>query len=161
MTENVQRRFFSGVVVTVLLAGYVAYWLPSCAGGSRWGLGKTIREARQILSGLESYRTELGAYPEGDSVAILSALGGENSSHSNYLHAPPGVTNSAGFWLDAWGTPYEVSVAMPAETGSARPGPSSPLPSPMVKSAGPNKAFGDADDIMVDWNKLRSSNKQP
>lgn len=144
MNKKAQDRLFLSVVLAIAVAGYIAYWLPSRVGGSRWKLGRTIHEARQMLSGMETYRKDFGDYPLGDSAAIMNALTGDNPTHKLIMPPPSGSTNQAGVWLDPWGTAYEISV-----------------PPPVVKSAGPDKKFGDADDIIINWNKLASSNKLP
>ena len=144
MTDKGKDRLYLSVVFTIFVAGYITYWLPSCAGGNRWKLSRTIQSGRGILSNLEAYRQKFGNYPAGDSEAIMRALNGNNPVH---WHAPPppiASTNQAGIWLDEWGKAYEVRT--------------DPL---LVKSAGPNGKFGDKDDIVVDWKMLTASNKIP
>ena len=158
MKEPVREWLIFGAFATVLLAGVIAYWLPSCR---RWQFGQAIHETRQFLSGLSTYHQMFGHYPDGDSATIMNALMGDNPTHTPILVPSRGATNQAGGWLDPWGTPYEVIVPPSIEIARKRSGPVLQQGSPVVKSAGPNKRFGDPDDIVMDWNKLTSSNKLP
>jgi hypothetical protein len=144
MKETVRERIIVGAFVTVLLAGYIAYWLPSCEGGSRWKFGQAVHEERQLLLGMATYQKTFGHDPDGDATAIMNALAGNNPTHILIMHSPRNSTNQAGGWLDPWGTAYEINDAPP-----------------VVKSAGPNQKFGDADDIVLDWKKLMYYHKLP
>lgn len=73
-----------------------------------------------IKIALLEYKTQFGAFPSGDSRAIVRALTGDNPKRMPFIGMPPD-----GELLDPWGTPYRIY------SGDA----------PLIRSAGPDKLF--------------------
>lgn len=79
---------------------------------------------------LKLYRETFGVYPSGDNRAVSAALMGQNANGTMFFD---GWTNQQGELLDPWKIPYSFSF----ESNII-----------VIKSAGPNKIAGDADDIV-------------
>jgi hypothetical protein len=76
--------------------------------------------------------------PAGDSQAIFRLLMGQNDKNRVFLESTR--TNAANEPLDNWGTPYRIEMADDSRY--------------TIRSAGPDKQFGDADDYVFDSQKL-------
>jgi len=118
----------AGLAVVVLLVAVIALqpW---------WRKYKAQRDVRELVLGLEAYAAVFGKLPTGSTAQICAALRGtspENRVVENYQQ------NSAGEFLDPWGTPYRIST-----DNGAR-----------AFSCGPNRQdeHGTGDDL-VSWGK--------
>jgi hypothetical protein len=87
---------------------------------------------------LKAYHMECGNSPTGSQAAVMKALCGSNPRQIIFYELPSSKRrqNALGEFLDPWGTPYEISIVSSNEV--------------RVRSAGPNKKFGDSDDIRND-----------
>lgn len=88
-----------------------------------------VRSVNLIVA-LKQYRQAIGAYPSGDNRAVSAALMGQNANGTMFFE---GQTNQQGELLDPGKIPYSFSF----ESNVI-----------VIKSAGPNKIAGDADDIV-------------
>jgi hypothetical protein len=83
----------------------------------------------------KAYYAEYGTFPTGDNVAVAGALQGSNPRKIVFIEFKSQDTNQFGEVIDPWGTPYKF------ELQNGKP--------PSIRSAGPNRVFGDKDDILV------------
>jgi hypothetical protein len=129
---------------TLLVAGFagISVWLyatyfssgRAVSGPSRMHTTRTRAEA--LLRGLETFERDFGNYPTGNNVSIVNALVRADPKKRSYLQTDgrsPSAINEQTQLVDAWGIPFQVDFQ-----GTN---------SPMVRSAGRNKVFGDADDL--------------
>jgi len=96
----------------------------------------TQTRAEALLRGLEAFERDFGNYPTGNIASVVNALVGVNPQKRSYLQTDgrsPSAINEKTQLVDAWGVLFEIDFA---ETNS-----------PIVRSAGRNKMFGDADDL--------------
>jgi len=89
---------------------------------------------RMLQAEIGNYKYEFGSDPTGDCAQIFKKLFGDNPKKIEFIHPRNTFTNQAGEFLDPWGTPYTISFA--------------PTNSFVISSAGKDKIFGDADDII-------------
>jgi hypothetical protein len=90
--------------------------------------------ALKLEEGLDRYRADFGAYPEGNSAALLDVLLGENTRNRAYIDPRfRSQIDPAGQVTDVWGRPLRFENL-----------PGGP---PRVLSPGKNGVFGDSDDI--------------
>jgi len=80
-----------------------------------------------LKGSIAAYKGTFGEFPTGSSAEIASALLGRNTSHV------PVLTRSNAL-VDPWGTAFRITIVGDNVE---------------VRSAGPNRTFGDADDIDV------------
>lgn len=85
----------------------------------------------RIAAALGKQVKEMGALTNIDDEFVVRALAGAWASAHR--------TNAQGQLLDVWGTPYQIKTEPPARFA--------------IRSAGRNKQFGDADDIVFDGTK--------
>ena len=123
------RIIFYGLLA---LAAYI--FLPLLAGGRQPKIPLAKTEIAKLRAALNQYRAEFGEYPSGTSAEILKILLRENSKKIQFFTVNPKWVNSAGELVDPWKTPYEIKIFQ--QTNFA------------IRSAGPNRAFGDKDDFI-------------
>ena len=86
------------------------------------------------MGAFEAYKAEFGGYPSGSSTVTLRRLQGDNPRQHNFLSPlRPADINKQGEYLDPWKTPYDIMILSDAFV--------------RIRSAGPNKRFGDEDDL--------------
>jgi hypothetical protein len=128
-TRPQQRRFSLGFWIVVGIIVMFGVMLLS----SRTGHIDTVRridvETAQICTALELYKAEFGAFPVGDSAAVLRSLRGQNPRQIVFFQCRAESVSPDGGLLDPWGTPYKVYFS-----GDQA----------LVRSAGPNKQFDDS-----------------
>ena len=123
------------VFVTVLFIS-VAIFLPQLArmGSQPSPMFCTTSLASLLWVSVEGYKSDFGSYPTGNNAHILQVLQGDNTKKTQYLVVEPGDTNALGQCIDGWGTPFEFTAV---STNAL-----------FIRSAGPNRVFGDVDDVM-------------
>lgn len=89
-------------------------------------------EVSQLSCALKTYRTEFGAWPTGNQARLMKTLLGDNSQKITFYDVPLKSLNQRSEFVDPWGVPFLISFSNDE---------------PQVTSAGPNKQFGDKDDI--------------
>ena len=113
--------------------------VPPSADASVPQPGGTLAEMRDeienIQFALRDYRTALGENPIGNNAEITKALLGENLKQVK-IPLPPGATvNGEGQMCDRWGKPYFFHQLSGKQME--------------IHSAGPDREFGTADDLIV------------
>ena len=99
---------------------------------------KAKADMMMLRTALQVYRMEYGAFPSGDTAAVMSALSGKNPKKIIILSLSPKDLNDRGEFIDPWGTPYQITISH--EKGL------------VIRSAGENKQFDDgpgSDDIIL------------
>ena len=92
-------------------------------------------KAAALEYALGRYHSEFKSYPTGTHKEIVESLFGKNSRNRPYLNPHiAAFRNEQGEIVDDWGTPLRIDLF-----GEEQP--------PRALSAGPNKLFGDDDDI--------------
>jgi type II secretory pathway pseudopilin PulG len=91
-------------------------------------------EIAGLILALKTYQSANGTYPNAESTALLKKLLGDNPQKTIFVSIKAGSINTNGEYLDPWGTPYSISFPT---TNSF-----------VISSAGKDKIFGDADDII-------------
>jgi hypothetical protein len=129
----------SGCCLVLLLVCLVGTLLPDYHNRRGAKIAVTKRELQSIASALDKYFTTSNSFPAGDSAAMLRTLIGSNSAGTIFLN--PRKTNASGEMLDMWSTPYRIEIAGQTNT--------------VMRSAGPNRRFGDKDDIVFDRTNQR------
>jgi hypothetical protein len=128
-----------GVVALLLaVALLIAASLPSSGVFNAGKRAALSNELNQVQTAVLNYYTEYSEYPvTSDNATLIKILTGltatENSRQIAFLTVKPSDENAKGELLDPWGTPLEMSVT---HDGVIH-----------LRSAGPDKIFGTADDI--------------
>lgn len=117
---------FCVLMVALIIAIYLCDPYPRVDHAT----SKAMSEISVLQLGLTAYRHDKGKYPAGSPSEILTQLVGTDSTESYGYIDKVFLTRT-----DPWKTPYRLSFP---PTGEA-----------IVISAGPNKTFGDRDDIEV------------
>ena len=89
-------------------------------------------ETKEIATELKQYSITTGGLTNIDNNFVFQAVFGTNGTVNLNYHSEQ--TNSQGQVLDCWKTPYQIEILTRTNF--------------VVTSAGPNKRFGDADDII-------------
>ena len=88
-----------------------------------------------IVTGAKAYRMEYDSFPTGSTAQITAALSGNNPRHIFFIDLSPSRVVD-GQIIDEWGTPYSITFPTASNV--------------VVRSAGKDKIFGTADDIVSD-----------
>jgi hypothetical protein len=116
--------------VAILLVSTVLFGLPQVRRAAQIGAAARARlQMEQWARAAEVYRQTHGSMPAGDSSAVLETLRSENASRK--VSPRPGHADQEWQVLDPWGTPWRIQDGERIE----------------VRSAGPNRQFGDEDDF--------------
>ena len=92
-------------------------------------------EMAGIRAAIEQYEATYAAYPIGEPAFVLKKLVGDNPNKIVFLNISPKSTNSAGRYVDPWGTPYEFMFDSTNRV--------------TLRSPGKNKVLGDEDDVIT------------
>lgn len=128
--------------IIIVVAACACLWIclhlltPFLVGNGRGKTATTHLEEGQLADAIASYATVFQSYPTGENAAVIKALAGENPQHVKFLNLETNSTNRDGQLVDLWNTPYKISFN---STNSFT-----------IVSAGENRLFGDADDIVFD-----------
>ena len=126
------KRALEYFVVLLLVVLIAAVFLPSLFNGpAEPPVSAVDMEMKNFLLAMQSYQSHFGGYPSGENGEILQALLGDNPRQTGFLALATRNTNSSGQFVDPWGTPFHITV----ESNLT------------ICSAGPNRVFGDKDDI--------------
>jgi hypothetical protein len=91
-------------------------------------------EMSDLNAAVIQYHNEYGNYPFGNQIGLIRCLLGDNLRKIEFLHLSTNRFSSDGGYLDPWLTPYQIEVHDQTNL--------------VVHSAGPNRIFGDADDLV-------------
>jgi hypothetical protein len=129
----------SPMLVVLLLVGFffvlpllIGPFLPNHTRRTKAFVIFTRFETREIATELKQYSITTGGLTNIDNSFVFQAVFGTNGTDNLNYHSEQ--TNSQGQVLDCWKTPYQIEIL--ARTNF------------IVRSAGSNKIFGDADDII-------------
>lgn len=138
------RIFLVMLVVIVFYVMLMLPWNPGRDGAAKHAV--TRSEVREMTSALNKYLAETKIEIPSDNAKIYAALRGMNPGKITYF-VSRNRTNSMGEFIDIWNTPYWIRVFNHTNF--------------VVRSAGPNRQFGDKDDVWYDsalnasWKKLK------
>jgi hypothetical protein len=135
------------LLVTGLI--FIAVWIwadyfstgRAHSGPSRKHVTQTRAEA--LLSGLDAFERDFGNCPTGNNASVVNALVGGNPRERNYLQTDgrsPSALNEQTQLVDAWGVPFQIEFPM--------------TDSPIVRSAGSKRMFGDEDDLVFNRSEI-------
>jgi hypothetical protein len=97
---------------------------------------RILTESIKFRDALTTYSNVFGSLPMGEFPAMIVTLSGQNPSNIVFIDLDPEYIDTAGRYVDYWRTPYRIELTV-----------SNSL---ILGSAGPNRAFGDGDDIVVE-----------
>ena len=133
------------IIIYIVCGTIGAMWINHSFSTRRsHGAGHLVIRAqndmRAIAAAIHQYEMDYGRFPKGTNAAIFRALmaSDKNAAETNpklisYLNVHR--TNTAGEMLDPWGTSYRI---LNLHTNRV-----------VIRSAGANAAFNDADDIVA------------
>lgn len=129
------------IILTLIGIGVPAY--NSWRNRSETAKAKAV--IQQLEMALEMYKTENGVYPQ--QRTDLNSSGALTGYLAQYMKFDPDELDPSNNLLDPWGVQYRVYVD---DDGDGLTGPAGfghNRNSCYIHSSGPNKNFGDADDI--------------
>ena len=113
-------------LLAILLFLPIAFEFTSRYFSNGEGVRRIDHAMSAVLGMLGEYRKEFGSFPAGDTATICQALLGRNPHGKKFLSWEPKNINSAGEFVDPWGTPYRIYIS-----GEY----------PLIRSAGENRTF--------------------
>ena len=124
----------AGGCALLLVCLYLFTPLFSVAGRSK--ADTTRLEEAELANAIVRYATVFQKFPADDNAALTKALTGDNPQKFLFLNLVETSTNKEGQLVDIWSTPYKFTFN---STNRFK-----------IISAGDNRTFGDADDIVFD-----------
>jgi len=104
-------------------------------GGSTGGAASTTqKEEAQLANAIAQYNVVFKKYPSSDNAGLARNLTGDNPQQLRLINLSESSTNKDGQMVDIWSTPYKFTFN---STNSF-----------IITSAGENRTFGDADDVV-------------
>lgn len=103
---------------------------------TQWRIRKVqmLTESVRLRTAISNYSSTFGNFTAKKNPEIVAALTGGNPRKIVFLELDKTRLDASGEYLDYWHTPYQIEIT------------ASNL---AVRSAGPNRVFGDRDDIRV------------
>jgi type II secretion system (T2SS) protein G len=132
---QISREFIRFLLVGFLV--WMCLWFfvfPHLAGGGPAKVPSARNEEKQLYLSLENYKQAFGNYPTGENANIVKVLAGGNPQKLQLFYLSVNSTNGNGELIDPWKIPYKFIFD---GTNSY-----------LILSAGIDKKFGDADDII-------------
>lgn len=129
---KIERLAFYGVATFFILL-LLAMIVPVNIGGGPAKIPRAKMEEVQLSQGLNNYEITFGAYPSRENSNIVKVLAGDNPQKTVFLNFRR-TSEYPNEMVDPWGTPYAINFS---STNSF-----------VISSAGKDKVFGDADDII-------------
>jgi hypothetical protein len=130
---RVRPEFLIGLVaVFAFFAWLVSSGVPTKKDKVKAQIIFTRFETREIAAELKQYSIKTGGLTNIDNSFVFQSVFGTNGTVNLNYHSEQ--TNSQGQVLDCWKTPYQIEILTRTNF--------------VVTSAGPDKKFGDADDII-------------
>jgi len=90
-------------------------------------------DEKQLDLGIENYKQTFGNYPSGENSNIVNVLSGKNSQKTVFLNFRR-TSEHPNEMVDPWETPYQIEFSQQTNF--------------IIRSAGKDKIFGNADDII-------------
>jgi hypothetical protein len=109
-------------------------FVPFFGNSARGPVDTTRNEEAQLANAIAQYAVVFHNYPTNDNAGLTGNLTGDNPQQLRLINLSESSTNEAGEMVDLWGTPYKFTFH---STNSF-----------MITSAGENRTFGDADDVV-------------
>jgi len=107
---------------------------PFFSGPARGSATTTRSEEAQLANAIAQYAVVFKTFPTNDNATLTSNLTGNNPQQLRLINLSETSTNKDGQMVDIWGTPYKFAFN---STNSF-----------VITSAGENRTFGDADDLV-------------
>jgi Type II secretion system (T2SS), protein G len=106
---------------------------PFLGGGGHAKIPRAQTDEEQLSIGIQSYGQVFGSYPTGENSNVVRMLIGDNPRKMVFLNfrRPAKHPNEM---VDPWETPYQIEFSKQTNF--------------IIRSAGKDKIFGDADDIV-------------
>jgi hypothetical protein len=138
--SNKNARVYRNIVKVLVVFGFIyvfaALFFPTGGPGvskKAFPFVKSRSDMVMIGEAIKAYELAYQTDLTSDAVEIFRKLRGENPDKKPFLHWETNV-NSRGEMLDAWGTEYALTLQDRTNI--------------VIRSAGPDKKFGDTDDIV-------------
>ncbi len=126
--------------VVIVVVGFALLWVclytfvfPFLVGGGPAKIPRARMDEKQLGLGIENYKQVFGNYPYGENSNIVRVLTGDNLQKTVFLNFKRS-TQRPNEMVDPWETPYQINFFQQTNF--------------IIRSAGKNKVFGDADDIV-------------
>jgi hypothetical protein len=118
------------VIIAVVLAGML---LPISSRPIVGRPSKAKLQIAELVIALKNYESAFGVYPTGENSNIVSVLAGDNAKKIVFLNFRR-IMEHPNEMVDPWGTPYRIEFFQQTNF--------------IIRSAGKDKIFGDADDFI-------------
>ena len=128
----------------LLLVG-LAIFGPWSGGFGHSKTETTQMEEAELARALNHYETVFQQFPTNNNAALVKQMTGENPQQLLFINLGATSTNQDGQLIDIWSTPYKFVFN---STNSFT-----------ITSAGENRTFGDADDVV--FNSVTNKVAQP
>jgi Type II secretion system (T2SS), protein G len=129
MTSKTIFKAGAAVVVGLVFLGLL---VPRGGSGNEAKGALCRTEMTALIAAGANYHEVYGSSPTGDQGGFIRSLLGNNPRKIVFINLNPDRLISTGDYRDPWGTPYQIQSE--ADTNL------------FVRSAGPDKRFGDKDD---------------
>ncbi|HEY1718130.1 MAG TPA: type II secretion system protein GspG [Verrucomicrobiae bacterium] len=131
---KISERFIVMLIIAFGIAFLAMQILPMLARSGPAKVPRARNDERQLFLSLENYKQTFGSYPTGENANIVKVLAGNNPQKLQLFYLRANSTNGNGELIDPWKMPYRFVF--------------DGLNSYTILSAGIDKKFGDADDII-------------
>lgn len=135
------------VFILILSVGLIAIFIPIHPPLKDISRIRCQSEVNALYRAFYAYKETYGEFPKGDIIEIINCFERNNERRILFI---TDLTIAEKEVVDAWNTPYRISVNNEKIT---------------ITSAGENKTFGDSDDIVPipeqEQNKQPSTNPKP
>jgi hypothetical protein len=123
------------LVIIILLIFYIGSFLliRGIKDSKKAKIAQSRAQIEVLGRAITSYESACGPLTNTDTASIEKRIFGDNPKQAVFLDINAGESNSAGQYIDSWGTTFQIDLT----NGSGM----------VIRSAGPNRSFGDADDI--------------
>jgi hypothetical protein len=122
-----------GITLTITILFFV--WQRTRPIRQNESIDSNVTRLRLVVTSIEMYKHDFGAYPGGDEKHITDSLVGKNPRQTVYIKGRRSYVED-GRLIDVWRTPLRMKCDN--ETGV------------VVQSAGPNRVFDDSDDYHLE-----------
>jgi len=131
---KINRGFIRFLLIGFLVSIFLWYFvLPRLAGGGPAKIPLALTGEEQLAMGIENYKHAFGNYPSGENSNIVNLLTGNNPQKIVFLNFRRS-TEHPNEMVDPWETPYQINFSQQTNF--------------VIRSAGKDKIFGNADDIV-------------